>query len=230
MDWLVSLSMSSVKAALNSRIRDPYNPSSIAGKARARRWAIFSEHFPDVSRLRILDLGGTPRMWQNALVRPKSVTTINLLPQPEPERDWIASVQGDVFDRPETTSGDFDLVYCNSLIEHVGGHAQRQRLADLIHGAAPLFWVQAPYRYFPVEPHWLVPGMQFLPLRARIAVARHWDVGGYTSRGKADREGVEQVMEVELPTATEFRHYFPDGAVRFERFLGLPKSLIAVKS
>ena len=28
--------------------------------------------------------------------------------------------------------------------------------------------VQIPYRYFPIEPHWLFPGLQFLPQRARI--------------------------------------------------------------
>src|SRR2546423_1544921 len=67
-------------------------------------------------------------------------------------------------------------------------------------------------------------------LAGRVWVARRWDMGGYTARGRPDREGVELVMEVELPTITHFRHYFPDATIRFERFAGIVKSLIAVRS
>ena len=37
---------------------------------------------------------------------------------------------------------------------------------------AQLHWVQTPYRYFPVEPHFLFPGFQFLPLTVRAVLMR----------------------------------------------------------
>ena len=60
----------------------------------------------------------------------------------------------------------YDVVFSNSLLEHVGGHAQRAALAREVRSLAPRHWVQTPYRYFPLEPHWLFPGMQF-PLEAQ---------------------------------------------------------------
>jgi hypothetical protein len=218
----------SVSGVVTARIRDPYNPGSLAGRARRRRWDLFTDHFPDIADLALLDLGGTPRMWAAAPVRPRRVVTVNLLDQPPHDEPWIDARTGDVF--AHDPAEPFDVVYCNSLIEHIGGHAQRQRLADLIAASAPRYWVQAPYRYFPVEPHYLAPGLQWLPLAARAAIARRWDLGGYTAKGKPGREGLEQVLEVELPTVTHFRHYFPDATVRYERFAGLIKSLIAIRA
>ncbi|HEX4060865.1 MAG TPA: UDP-N-acetylmuramoyl-tripeptide--D-alanyl-D-alanine ligase [Streptosporangiaceae bacterium] len=58
----------------------------------------------------------------------------------------------------------YDLVFSNSLIEHVGGHERRERFADTVHQLSGAYWVQTPYRYFPVEPHWH-PARSFCPSR-----------------------------------------------------------------
>ena len=42
--------------------------------------------------------------------------------------------------------------------------------------------VQTPYRYFPVEPHWLFPGLQFLPMGLRARGAAAVDRGVRTHR------------------------------------------------
>lgn len=53
----------------------------------------------------------------------------------------------------------------NSPLEHVGGgHERRLRFAESVHALADRHRVQTPYRYFPIKPHWLAPGMQFLPV------------------------------------------------------------------
>ena len=39
--------------------------------------------------------------------------------------------------------------------------------------------MQTPYRYFPIEPHWLFPGMQFLPLPVRWSIASPMAVRPY---------------------------------------------------
>ena len=89
-------------------------------------------------------------------------------------------------------------------------------------------WIQTPYRYFPVEPHWLFPGFQFLPLALRAEVARRWPLAHVRSSSRED--GLRGAMSVELLSRSEMAFYFPDSTVRFERLMSLIKSLIAVKS
>jgi hypothetical protein len=88
--------------------------------------------------------------------------------------------------------------------------------------------VQTPYRYFPVEPHWIAPGMQFLPARVRASMACWWPLANVKS---ADiREALGAVLWTELVDRTQMRYYFPDSDIRSERLMGLTKSLIAIKT
>jgi hypothetical protein len=88
--------------------------------------------------------------------------------------------------------------------------------------------VQTPYRYFPIEPHFVAPGMQFLPNAAQAAVAKWWPL---SHTKPADRlAATESALWIELLDRTQMRFYFPDSTLRSERFAGLTKSLIAVRN
>lgn len=127
--------------------------------------------------MRVLDLGGTSLFWSRAPVRPRHVTVINLN-EPGDPLPWLRTLRGDACEAKDLVGQEeFDLVLSNSLIEHLGGHRTRQRFADVVRAMAPRYVVQTPYRYFPVEPHWLFPGMQFLPLNARQWLAPRWPLG-----------------------------------------------------
>jgi hypothetical protein len=97
-----------------------------------------------------------------------------------------------------------------------------------VHALAPRHWVQTPYRYFPIEPHWLFPGFQFLPLAARAQLSQRWPL--QHSRSANRDEGLRSAMQVELVSRTEMAFYFPDSTIRSERMLGAVKSLIATKT
>lgn len=143
------------------------------------------------------------------------------------EQPRIIARVGDACQLPrEVRAQRFDLVYSNSLLEHVGGHARRLLFAETVVSMAGHHWVQTPYRYFPIEPHWLFPGFQFLPARARVEVARRWPLGHLRARNHHD--AVADVAWVELISATELRGYFPHSHIWRERFAGLPKSLTAI--
>ena len=188
---------------------------------------MLSTRFPQLPEMRVLDLGGVPEFWATAPIRPRHVTLVNLRPHPS-EHDWIENRQGDACRLPEDLLADrFDLVVSNSVIEHLGGHARRRRFARVVRRAAPHHWVQTPYRYFPIEPHWVFPGQQFLPTVAKAVISRHWPMSHVRS---ADwRKAVATALSVELLTVTELRHYFADSEIVRERFLGLTKSIIATR-
>jgi Methyltransferase domain len=213
---------------LRDAATDVNSRRSLAGRARARRWRHFNKSFPSLSHMRVLDLGGTPESWRLAPVRPKSVVTVNLV-RAESDSPDITAVQGDACDLPSSIAKErFDLVFSNSLLEHVGGHVQRQRLADNIHALADRHWVQTPYRYFPIEPHWLFPGIQWLPYEARVRVSLRWNRGHI--RTYTREEAQAQVDEIDLIGIAQMRRYFPSSVMWYERFAGLVKSLVAIKN
>jgi hypothetical protein len=177
----------------------------------------------------VIDLGGRISSWTTAAVRPKHVHIVNLEREIGEVPAWAEVDYADACELPAAIRDRrYDLVYSNSLIEHVGGHERRMRLADAVHKLAESHWMQTPYRYFPIEPHWVAPGMQFLPSAARRSMAHRWPLGH--TRASDRTEALESVLWVELLDRTQMQYYFPDSALRVERFAGLTKSLIAVRA
>ncbi len=209
-----------------ARFLDPDRSGSLTNRCRQQRNEEFKRRFPGLEDMRVLDLGGTAISWRVAGLRARHVAIVNLGSPEAPPEPWIEVIQGDACDGG---FGKFDLVFSNSVLEHVGGHARRQQLANVIHESAPAYWVQTPYRYFPIEPHWLFPGFQFLPFRARLEITRHWNVG-HNPVLKDAEQAAALVASTELVSATEMRAYFPDGKIWFERFWGIPKSITAYKT
>jgi hypothetical protein len=205
------------------------NPDSLGGRQREERARWLVETFPDLAQMSVIDLGGRIPTWQRAPVRPKHVHVVNMEPSRTDIPDWAEFDLGDACALPAQIAGRrYDLVFANSVIEHVGGHERRERFADSVHQLSDAHWVQTPYRYFPIEPHWMAPGMQFMPIAARAQLARQWPLS--YGRGKSRDTALRTVLGVELLDRTQFRYYFPDSLMRTETILGVPKSLIAYRS
>jgi hypothetical protein len=218
--------MSSLRDRISERTVGAYNANSISARARLRRWRQLSELFPEIAEMTVLDIGGDARAWRLSPVRPAHVTLVNLFPQ-DVDEPWMTAIAGDACELPDDLP-DVDLVYSNSVIEHVGGHWRRERFAEGIRAAGPRYWVQTPYRYFPVEPHYLCPGLQFLPRRLQAAAMDAWPLG--SGRYVRDRDdALDRALNIDLLSASEMRAYFPGAVLRRERFGGLVKSLIAVR-
>jgi len=201
---------------------------SWASRRRAERAAWLVRTFPDLAEMTVLDLGGYPSTWLQTPVRPRHVHVVNIEKLDQPDADWIRVDPGDACVLPpQVAANRYDLVFSNSVLEHVGGHERRVRFAESVHTMAPAHWVQTPYRYFPVEPHWVAPGMQYLPVRARAAFARRWPLAHVRSANL--RDALDGVLWTELVDRTQMRYYFPDSRIISERILGLTKSLIAVR-
>lgn len=218
------------------RSRFVEGPSSLGARSRARRWELLGRLFPHLPSYRVLDLGGTADSWLRAELQPKSVTVLNLHGnelvaghEGEALPEWIELVAGDACEPPASVlAGDYDMVFSNSLIEHVGGAYRRRLLAGVIRAAAPRHWVQTPYRYFPVEPHYLFPGYQFLPVAGKAWLAQRWPL--IHTRDADWAAGVGTALDVELVGATEMRYLFPEATLHRERLAGVTKSLVAVRT
>ena len=128
--------------------------------------------------------------------------------------DWATAVRADVCRPGDALRGErFDLVYSNSVIEHVGGHRRRAEFADVARALADRYWVQTPSRRFPIEPHFLFPGFVLLPLSLKVAVARYWPLSWLRRPGMSREEALAHVLDIELLTPRLMRSYFPDGHV-----------------
>jgi hypothetical protein len=206
------------------------SPKSIGACAREQRWQLFGRLFPDIAALHVVDLGGTTEWWHRAPVRPASVTIVNLVEPGETSESWLRPVVGDACAARQALSdagcpSSYDMAFSNSLIEHVGGHAARSALAREVLALAPRYWVQTPYRYFPVEPHWLFPGLQFVPMAARAPLAARWPLSH--SQPADPASAMAEVQWTELIGIAELRAYFPDSEIHREKLAGLTKSIVA---
>ena len=121
----------------------------------------------------------------------------------------------------------FDVVYCNSVIEHLSTFDDQAKLAREVRRVGRSYWVQTPARRFPVEPHYLTPFVHWLPakLRRRALPYTVWARIAHPSAEYMDGK----IAEIRLVSRREFARLFPDAVIRRERFFGLTKSWLAIR-
>src|SRR5262249_28980554 len=149
------------------------------------RFQLFVELMQPERAQQILDVGGTGEAW-SATDYAQKIILLNLQP-PGPADRRCLCVQGDARQMP-FADDTFDLVFSNSVIEHVGGPAEQRQFALEIRRVARRYWVQAPNRNFPIEPHFLFPWFQFLPARLKLFVGQRWPFSWLRHYGADDRE------------------------------------------
>lgn len=194
---------------------------------RRRRMRRFEETFGITPAMRVLDVGGTAMNWEYLSVRPR-LTILNEARE-RPDADDVIWVAGDGCSLP-FRDGAFDIVFSNSVIEHVGGPERQRQFAREITRVGTAYWVQTPNRWFPVEPHLLTPFLHWLPPGLRAAIARRFTVWHCVTRPSPDRREfyIEHFLrDVRLLGPAEVKRLFPAARLIRERFLGLTKSLVA---
>ena len=207
---------------------DNRDPNSLASRMRAMRNAQFKSLLDSLPRpLKILDVGGTQMVWETiGLVdQPDVHITILNLEQEECRYKNVHSVVGDARDMRGFHGCQFDIVYSNSVIEHVGNMEQMVKMASEVRRVGRRYFVQTPTRYFPIEPHFVFPMFQFLPVSIRTLMVQKFSLGWIAKQ--PDRKRAEdEVRSINLLSRRELQILFPDGRMMEERLLGLTKSLI----
>jgi len=184
----------------------------LAAVARARRYRRFVEATGLRPGDRVVDVG-CGSLGLQALDSEHDITGIDQLDQPAYAEAGATFVRGSALEMP-FADGEFDVAYCNSLIEHVA-REERPRLASEVRRVARVFFVQTPNRWFPVEPHVLLPFFQFLPERLQRRLWRHGASG-------------EPFHRIDLLDRAEMQALFPDAEILPERVGPLVKSWMAV--
>jgi hypothetical protein len=205
-----------MKAILNLFLR-------ISAKCRKKRFSRFSERMQLTGEESVLDVGGGDDWsWQNISFS-QPITVLNL--QSRDGSGDIRYVQGDACDMAMFKAGEFDLAFSNSVIEHVGDFKKQVQMANEIRRVAKSYWVQTPYRHFPLEVHMMFPFFQYLPLRIRAWLGVRWPFSFEMMR---HGDPLRDATEVWLLNIRQMKQLFPEADILVERFLGLPKSLIAM--
>ncbi len=193
---------------------------------RHRRMALFLDALAPASDSRILDVGGTVAFWASSGVGSPIVV---LNPAPWAAGDGpqnITFVQGD---GTATGYGDreFDIVFSNSVIEHLGTIDEQRKMAGEIRRVGRSYWVQTPARWFPFDGHLIAPFGHWLPRRLRRCVA---PITPYALLRHASPEQARAMVdEIRLLSAGEVRDLFPDATLLREKAFGLTKSYIAMR-
>jgi SAM-dependent methyltransferase len=176
---------------------------------RRRRMNRFAASFNLDSTTSVLDVGGTPGVWSLVGATPK-VTLVNL----QTSRSAFTQVVADGTRLP-FRDDEFDVVFSNSVIEHVSDHAA---FAAEIQRVGRQHFVQTPNKAFPLEPHVLTPLVNYLPKRWQRRVYRNFTVWGWIVR--PDQTYVNQMVEeTTLLGRSEMRALFPGARLAVGRSL-----------
>jgi SAM-dependent methyltransferase len=208
----------------------PPRPHDLANRFRRRRMKEFLDLAEPLRRpgrtLRILDVGGTPGYWHALadlyLADDVEITIVNL-GQEERDDGNLRLRAGDACRLP-FADDSFDIVHSNSVIEHVGRWPEMSLMAAEVRRLAPSYFVQTPNFWFPVEPHFKLPIVHWLPEPARIAVLK---AVGRMPRSASPAESRRAVRRIFLIGARQLATLFPDAEIWREKVAGLTKSLVA---
>jgi hypothetical protein len=173
---------------------------------------------------RVVDIGGTPPIWSYLTCRPREIDIVNVYPTLEVPQGF-RYIRADARTLQPNT---YDVVFSNSVIEHVGGLKEQQEFALACRNAGRKVWVQTPAKCFPIEPHYLGLFVHWVPLSWRPWFARWFTLRGWLSKPEEIRA---MVKEIRLLNRRETSQLFPDCEILTERFLWVfPKSYIAVRA
>jgi hypothetical protein len=210
-------------------------PDGLDNRFRERRFEFFarivSETLKKNQSCRILDLGGSAEYWSRygkGLDWTRvTVCSVNRTAAPV-KMPGFEAMAGDARRLDQFADNSFDIVHSNSVIEHVGKWDDMVAMAEEVRRLAPRYFVQTPYFWFPIEPHARFIFFHWLPesWRYRIILRRRC---GFWERQPDVGKAVKQVQSACMIDKRQMHFLFPDADISFERFMGFPKSIIAVR-
>ena len=215
------------------------NPESFGSRMRAKRLApligLITRIHAEKGAVRILDVGGRELYWKALPAgflegHNVKITILNLPCDLAGQESAVFTYAvGDACDMGGYPDNSFDIVHSNSVIEHVGNWERIKAYARESRRLAPHLFIQTPYFWFPIEPHFIKPFHHWLPKSLRVTMWLNFKMG---ARAKA--RDINEAMnklddEPYLLDMRMFRYLFPDCRILKERFLFFTKSMVAFR-
>lgn len=213
---------------LKNIVTDSTNIDSLGARFRKKRFAFFRSRAASLRRpLRILDIGGLESYWvNNDFFSPEvcRVTLLNLQRETT-QRENFESIVGDAADLRDFADNEFDITFSNSVIEHLKSPERQAAMASGVQRVGVYHFIQVPNRYFPIEPHYLLPFMQFFPASLKYALLTKTRI----SRGRkwAPQLARQYIDEIRLLSIGDMARLFPASHLYLEKVAGLVKSITA---
>ncbi|MEO8016479.1 MAG: class I SAM-dependent methyltransferase [Pseudomonadota bacterium] len=207
---------------------------------REQRLKRFNEFMKGTAgQIRLIDLGGTVKFWENWGLADQPLLNVTLVNNHDRdkchENDPIAlpnirRLRADVLTLSPEDFAQYDVIFSNSLIEHLPGRQLQRQLARAIIDSGRPYFLQTPNKRSPVDPHFPRPYVPFFaayprPLQARLL---SWSALGSGSASPSYGAALRRLHNYFPLNAGEVRELFPQAQIVMERTLGIPMSIIAI--
>jgi len=198
---------------------------------RSGRKKLFLERLRPQLATRLIAVGGAVGFWDKENLGSCRLVVLNLpqglLVGPVSGRQ-VFKAWGDGCFLP-FPAGAFDIVFSNSVIEHLGSWEKQQKFAAEALRVGKGIWIQTPAYECPLEPHFLAPLVHWLPVSWRYRLARHFTLWGLLHQPTQEAARA-MVNEIRLLRKKEMQTLFPDCEIITERLFWIfPKSHIALR-
>lgn len=214
-------------------------------KARKRRAKIFNQLVQPTDNDTILDLGGNDGRYIASVIPYRKNVTIADISQKKlivAEKKYgfktlVLAEDGSIPKDPR----HFDVIFSSSVIEHVTvdknkayqvksnsefkekAFKRQKKFAEEIRLKSKSYFVQTPYKYFPIESHtWLPIFFIFFSREIQIKIIE------FLSESKLWPKKVRW-HDFNLLTISDMAKLFPDAIIVKEKSFGFTKSLMAVR-
>ncbi|NEQ86524.1 MAG: class I SAM-dependent methyltransferase [Moorea sp. SIO2I5] len=215
------------------KLYDNRRPDSWASQLRKKRIKLFKSLIDSGSTpLKILDIGGRQNFWENTdffnqEFKDVEITLLNLnLAEVKVTHPNFKGVVGTATNMKQFEDNSFDVVFSNSVIEHVGDYNAQRQMADEAMRVGKMYFIQTPNFYFPIEPHFVFPFFQFLPIEVKVWLQSNFDLG-QRKKLPNKQKARESVTSIRLLTKKELSNLFPYGNIYEEKLFFLTKCFIA---
>lgn len=201
----------------------------VSKRFRAQRLLAFAKAYPDLSKLSVLDVGGSPAVW--ALLKeqfdlaPNHLVLLNNNPK-ELRSCSYETILADARQIPFLDQS-FNLVFSNSVIEHIGNEHDQFQFVKECERVGKEIYIQTPNRWFPLEPHIYAVFIHWLPKfwYKKLLFLSALYVFYIPTRNAAMKTN-EMVDGTNLLSLQQVQKLFPEKTIEVERAFGLAKSFV----
>jgi hypothetical protein len=212
----------------------------IRARAARKRSTLFLRHVEHLPRpVSVIDLGGSAQMWRRWGITASDGLRIVLANDHRADRTHRAEplpgsfVENWLVDARELTPAQlaaYDVIFSNSMLEHLPTRAQQAALAEVIARSGRPYFIQVPNKHCIVDPHFPHPLAAFFAAWPRPMQAWVWQRHRLGSEGcpsSAD-DAIARVHGYNPLARRDLAALFPQARIVTEWNLGLPMSLIAI--